>query len=387
MSHLGGRLFVMLSACLGALAPASPAWPVETRREVFTVTDVAVDTTAATAAAAREQAIATGERLAFARLLARLTLKRDASLYPKVDSAALADLTEGFEVQEEKNSPVRYIAKLTYRFKQHAIEPLLRNAGVPFAETPSKPVLVLPLLRSGGNLALWEDPNPWRGAWANLPAADGLVPFIAPIGDLKDSADISADGAAKGDADKIAAIAARYGAGSALVATATLRTKDDGSPSTVDLAMSRFGTEGTEPVTASAVAAQSGETADALFTRAALEVEALVAERWKEDNLLHFDQAKEVVVTVPIASLEDWLKVRTRLAQVASVSRAQLVLLSRQKAQVDVRYLGDAAQLKLALAQHDLVLAEENGATVLRLAGAGAAAPAQAAPAQPAPTQ
>ncbi|MFI4986641.1 MAG: DUF2066 domain-containing protein [Alphaproteobacteria bacterium] len=379
MLQLRGRLIVVFSAFLGALVLGGAGAGAEPRSDVFAVRDVAVDATAATAAAARDRALATGQRLAFTRLLARLTLKRDARQLPKVGDAALADLTEGFEVQEEKHSPVRYIAKLIYRFKLAGIEELLRSAGVAFAETPSKPVLVLPVLRTGGSAVLWEDPNPWRTTWANQPPADGLVPFIAPVGDINDIADIGAQAASSGDAPKLAAIMTRYGAGSVLVLTAAPRMKADGSLSAVDLAASRYGSGSDAQVAISSLPARPGETLDVVLGHAADQVEAEIGERWKMDNLLHFDEAQEAVIAVPIASLDDWVKVRGRLDQVASVKQAMLVYLSRSDARIDVQYLGGLPQLKLALVQHDLLLTEEGEGLMLRLAASAAGPPATAA--------
>ncbi len=360
-----------LAAALGCAASARAA---ESSGDVFTVKDVAVDATAATAAAAREQAIAEGERTAFQRLLARLTLRQDEAHRPKPSNTALTDLVEGFEVQQEKNSPVRYIATLTYHFKPHAIEQLLRDNGVAFAETVSKPVLVLPVLRSGNTLALWDDPNPWRMAWAGLPPADGLVPFIVPLGDINDMADIKADEAAQGDQEKLRKIGARYGAGSELVAVATPGGSQDKGGDSLSISVTRYG-DGLQPQTVvTTVSGQSGETMDTLLPRAALQVEADTTERWKADNLLHFDQTQEATISVPITGLEDWVKVRQRLDKVALISRLQLVYLSRSEARIDVNYIGDPAQLKLALAQRDLMLTDEGGGMVLHLSAPGASA-------------
>ncbi len=369
MLQLVGRPIVVLSTFLALIASSGSAGAAEGGSDVFTVRNVAADATAATAAAARDKALASAERLAFQRLLARLTLPSDARQLPKVGDAALADLTEGFEVQEEKHSTVRYLASLTYRFKPAPVEQLLRDAGIAFAETPSKPVLVLPVLRTGDSVALWEEPNPWRTSWANLPVADGLVPFTVPIGDLTDIAAINAQEASRGDAQKLGAIAARYDAGSTLVASATIHTAPDGSAKAVDLAASRYGAGNDGQVAISSVAGRPGEALDALLTRVALQLESDVTERWKADNLLHFDRAQEALARVPIANLDAWLMVRRRLDQVASIKRAAVVFLSRSEAQIDVQYLGDLAQLKLALAQRDLILTEEGAGLVLRLAG------------------
>ncbi len=162
-------------------------------QEVFTVTDVRVDATAKTAAAARETALAEGERRALGRLLARLTLRADQARLPVLERSQIAALVRNFEVEEEKTSSVRYLAKLTIRFKRKALRRLLRAHDIPFAETLSKPVLVLPVYEVADALALWDDPNPWREAWARQPKRDGLVPLVVPLGDLSDIADIGAE--------------------------------------------------------------------------------------------------------------------------------------------------------------------------------------------------
>jgi len=373
MSQLLGRSLVVLSAFLFLLSPPARSRAEARGGDVFTIANVAVDATAATAAAARDKALSLAERTAFQRLLARLTLASDARRLPKVSDEALADLTEGFEVQEEKHSAVRYIATLTYRFKQQQVEQLLRAADIAFAETPSKPVLVLAPLRSGDKLLLWEDTNPWRTAWAGLPPADGLVPFVVPIGDLTDFAAISAQDAASGDAAKLAALAQRYEAGSTLVSIATIRTKPDGTPKLVELEAKRYVPGSEAQTTIASVAAQKDEALDALLQRAAQQLESGIGEAWKADNLLHFDQAQQALVTVPIAGLGDWLAVRGRLADVATIKRADLVFLSRSEAQLSLSFFGDPAQLKLALAQRDLILTEEGEGLVLRLAASTSA--------------
>jgi hypothetical protein len=369
-SSLGTWYLLALAAL--ALACAGPAaaraQQVDSRSEVFTVRNVPVDTTATTAAQAREEALASAQRAAFETLLGRLVLASDAAKRPKVDEATLADLVSGFEVQQEKNSPVRYIATLTYTFKPRAVEQVLRQSGVEFAETPSKPVLVLSVLVNGDTKALWEDPNPWRVAWTDLPPSTGLVPFVAPIGDIEDIGAVTVAQALAGEADKLQAIANRYGAGSTLVTTATVKKDADGNLTGLDLAISRTGQGIDQPVSVLSVPATPGETLDALSTRAALAVETDVTERWKQDNLLHFDQAQDALVSVPIGKLEDWLKIRGRLDQVAFVSRADLVALTRTEAVVDIAFLGDPAQLTMALQQRDLVLTQEGNALVLRMA-------------------
>ncbi len=360
-SILGAVLAVGLVAGLGTAAA---------RADVFTVSDVAVDATADTAAAAREQALLDGQRQAFRRLVERLALRKDLDKLPPVDDAALTNMLQDYEVVEEKTSPVRYLARLTYRFKPGPVRMLLRGAGLGFAETPSKPVLVLPVYELARAYYLWDDPNPWREAWSRLPPRDGLVPLAVPLGDLADIADISAEQAVRGVRDRLTAIARRYEAGDVLVAVARLGIDPVTNKRKLEVRISRYGTAEQRPDTVQTFPLDPGRSADEVFDEAARSVAEEVEELWKRDNLLQFDQVDRISVVVPIDFLEDWLEIARRLDNVAFINRKVLTYISLTEARVDLHFIGDVAQLRLALAQNDLVLTEEGRRQVLRLAQA-----------------
>ena len=378
MVHRGGRgrgrgsILTFLVSCafaggLFAAAPAAgaPAWA----RDVFTVAHVGVDVTAEAAASAREAALLEGQRKAFRRLLRRLTRRRDHAFLPTRDDAEILEFVRGIEVEEEKASTVRYLAQLTIRFKPDAIRDLLRSAGISFAETISKPVLVLPVYEAGGTLSLWDDPNPWRDAWIELGTGDGLVPLVAPLGDLADVAEISAEQAARAVRDRLEAIAHRYGAADTLVAVASLTSP--GMRPTIDVAVARLGPAILERTVVLSFAAAADETVDDLLHRAARQVAAQVEESWKRDNLLRFDREETLSVAVPLTVLRDWLEVRRRLGGIAFIRAADLMALSRSEATVKLRYIGDIGQLRLALAQSDLDLSQGPVSWVLRLEKGG----------------
>ncbi|MCH8835833.1 MAG: DUF2066 domain-containing protein, partial [Proteobacteria bacterium] len=194
-----GSLFAMCKAPLfaivagvlvaaGAGADAARAQAID----VFEVMGVDVDVTAETAAAARGEALVDGERRAFRRLLERLTLLADRDRLPEFSRDEITAYVKDFSIAEEKASAVRYLATLNFRFKAEDVRRLLIDYALPFAETASKPLLVLPVYQAAGALLLWDDPNPWRDAWAARPTVDGLVPLMLPLGDLSDIAAIGA---------------------------------------------------------------------------------------------------------------------------------------------------------------------------------------------------
>ncbi len=173
--------------------------------------------------AAREAARIDGQRRAFRMLLERLTIAADHPRLPRVGDQQLTDMVRDFEVASERSSAVRYLATYTFRFRPDAVRTLLRDAGIPFAETVSKPVIVLAVLRRDDRTLLWDDPNPWRAAWSARAGAGGLVPLVVPSGDAADGAAIDPDQALAADRAALGRIAARYGGGDVLIAAATQR--------------------------------------------------------------------------------------------------------------------------------------------------------------------
>jgi len=338
---------------------------VEAATDLFEIKGVKVDVTSKTAAAAREQALAEGEAKAFRLLIDRLTLPADRGLLPELTRHEISSLVKDFSVAKEKVSTVRYIASLDYSFKADKIRRLLVDSGVPYAATRSKPVLVLPVYQSAGALILWDEPNPWRDAWAARPEEAGLVPTIVPLGDLADIAAIGAEQAVQGDPSRLAALARRYGTGDTLVANAVRENQTPAEPPGLKVTVGRYRPEGRVQAFVRTFRAQQGETLNALFHRAVDAIIGQMENDWKQENLLRFDRPSVAAVTVRIADLGDWLTVRRRLENVAVLQRVDLVLLSRDQARVNLYYAGTPRQLLVALEQADLSLAQEGSEWIL----------------------
>ncbi|MGH6661952.1 MAG: DUF2066 domain-containing protein [Rhodospirillales bacterium] len=358
---LGAGLVALLAAAYQPSPTAADAV------DVFEVKDVAVDVTAATAAEAREDALVQGEITAFQRLLERLTLRGHRDKLPELPKSDIDIYVQDFSVADEKTSSVRYLARLNFRFKAEEVRRLLHDFGIPFAETVSKPVLVLPVFQDAGALILWDDPNPWREAWLNRPPTHGLVPTILPVGDLADMAAIGAEQAMDGDMQRLSAVAARYGASDALVVFGVLRFDAANNRRALEVYFTRYGTQLREQTEVMTFTQEKIETVPQLLLRAARELTQIVEDNWKRDNLLQFARGGVVAAVVPITGLRDWLAVRKRLQQVAVVRRAEMVLLSQDEVRVNLHFLGDPGQLALALEQADLRLFEESGEWLLTL--------------------
>jgi hypothetical protein len=356
------RRFTGLSLVAGLLffhAAAALANPYE-------VGDVRVDETAETATKAKEKALAAAESQAYAKLIGRLTLSEDQARLPRPGHAELAALISDFGVVEEKSSSVRYIARLVFRFKTDAVRKLLRDHGVAFAETESKPRVVLPLFQGKAPMVLWDNPNPWRDAWQALPGRDGLVPLVVPLGDLTDVSAASANQVARGELQPLNTIAARYEAGGTVVPRAVLKTDARTGLPVLDVTLAHYNATGLVSSTPVTVAAQPREDVDALLRRAASDLARRIEDEWKRANVLSLDSMGLTPATVPVSGLKDWLDVRRKLEGVALVRKIEVIQMSRDEVRIALHHLGDAQQLTVALRQSDLAFALEGEQWVLR---------------------
>jgi hypothetical protein len=362
------RCFGLLLFAVSALLLSRPAAAAE---EVFTVSNVSVDETAATAAAAREHAIEAGQRQALMRLVARLAPAAAAERLPSLSDAAISDLVRDFEIADEKTSSVRYIANLTIRFKPAQIRALLRGSGILFSETPSRPVLVLPVFDPGTGPTLFGD-GPWQQAWTRRVPGDGLVTYVLPRGDADDVASISVEEAVRGDEARLSSIAARYGVSDVLVATARLKPDQASGLSALDVSAQRFGTKATEQAFVANFGPQATDGPNGMFERAAAAVDQRVQEAWKQATIVHFNSEQELSARVPLGSLDRLTTVLHGLDGLAPIERVDLVRINRDEAEVHLRFLGDESQLALLLAQRGLSLSGDPSGLVLQPAAVGA---------------
>ncbi len=344
-----GLALALVGASLPALAQQRTDFP------AYTVRDVKVDRTAATAAAARDAALLEGQRIALRRLIERLTPRTEQRRLPNLNDARIGDLIENLEVQEERSSTVRYIASLTFRFRPDEIRNLLRNASVPFAETVAKPYLVLPVLRRDGLTLLWDESNTWRAAWGRVPQNDGLAPLVLPRGDLSDISDINAEQALRGENARLRALVVRYGVNGVLVADGTFDAT--GTRPTLQVSVSRYSGIIPEQTIVESYTAEANEDEGALMQRAATAIARTLEDQWKNEQLLQFGREEKLTVAVGYDDVKDWVNIQRRFGELTLIRRSDVVSLTKHEAIVDLTYIGDENQLRQALAQRDLELA------------------------------
>jgi hypothetical protein len=277
-------------------------------------------------------------------------------------------------------SAVRYVADYTYHLKPAEVAKAMQGAGIGIAANDAnapapapassggKPVVVLPVYQDGSTALLWDDPNPWRDAWSQRPMTGGAN-LMVPFGDVSDLAAIDAEKARTGDSAALAAIAKKEGADDVLVVVAARRAGGDKPGPNVpglNVTARRYHAGQFVDVHSDSIDANPGEADTDLFRRATDTIAADIGNGWKNAKGGLGDQQGSLEVVASISGLDDWIKLRDRLATVPSVKKIDLKSLSRQEATVDIQYIGSVDQLKANLAATKLDL--QGGDPVWRLA-------------------
>ena len=141
----------------------------------FEVIDIAVNATGKDAEEARRAGWQEAQRKAWSALWARTHNGAGAQLA----DGTLDGIVSAIIVQDEQIGPRRYVAKLGVSFDRARAGQLLGIKGI---GRKSAPMLVIPLMVSGGSAIAFERQTPWQNAWAKFRTADSRIDYVRPSG-------------------------------------------------------------------------------------------------------------------------------------------------------------------------------------------------------------
>jgi hypothetical protein len=350
------RAALLLSLVI--LAPASA-------KDLWTVSDVAVDGTGTSPSAAKETALAKGRQRAWTDMYRRLAPFAEWSKQPPLTDEALEPLVRSFDISNERHSSTRYLATVTYLFNAANVRDVLRKAGVQYSESIAKPVLVVALTGTA-----WQPETFWGTAWSAQSRRARLVPVAVPLGDAADITSLAAV-SQMSDWSMVKPLADRYGAGSVLVASVTR------SATGFQVATTHIRPDGRVP-RAQAFSRQGTEDDPTLAMRAAGAVADTLQEEWKRTTSVDFSSQSTITARVPFRSLQEWVAIRRILESTRAIQRAAVEEMTVGGARVRLDHVGRVDQLQTALSQSNVTLsADDKGQwTITR----NAASPTAASP-------
>ena len=335
---------------------AYAAGPVET--SVFAVQGVEADVTDKDVATAKTKALFEVQMKAIVMLAQRLGNETFAAEIAKLEAKDVLPLLKSLSIEEEGTGPGHYIGKFTVRFIPEKVQRLFESYGVTIVSEQATPMLVLPIWKAAEGAQLWEE-NLWRTAWLNLHAEQSLVPLIIPIGDLEDTAAITAQDVLNLDPIKLEALRRRYGTRTILVAIAE-PAEGNGVHAMMN-AESELG-----KITFDKIYTAEPATLEASAALAASRFHAVMIDKYKSDKskveqVVPSHVSHSIPVAVPFTSPSEWNAIRSRILSSPGIIGVDVSTLAGDGAVIRLMYVGDLQVVQTSMQGTGLQMSQTGG--------------------------
>ncbi|HET9398527.1 MAG TPA: heavy-metal-associated domain-containing protein [Sphingomicrobium sp.] len=171
LAGLGGALVAQMESAERGILPIDSTGTLE-------ITGINVDVGGKDAESARYNGWRIAQREGFKALWAKMN-NRPVSQAPNLADPTLDGLVSSIVVEQEQIGPNRYIATLGVLFDRARAGELLGVAG---EVRRSAPMLLIPVMTSGGTATSVELRNPWQRAWAQFRTSQSPIDYVRVSG-------------------------------------------------------------------------------------------------------------------------------------------------------------------------------------------------------------
>jgi hypothetical protein len=199
----------------------------------FEVMGVAVDVHGDDAFDARKKGWEEAQRKAWKMLYKRTQGGETAGL----PDGTLNTIVSAIIVEQEQIGPKRYIATLGVMFDRARAGSIL---GVGGRRLRSPPLLVLPIMWSGGSPQVFESRTEWQKAWARFRSGDSAIDYVRPYGSDSESLVLTAGQANRPSRRWWRNILDQFGAADVIIPMVRLKYAYPGGPVTAQFT-ARYG--------------------------------------------------------------------------------------------------------------------------------------------------
>jgi len=356
---------------LAALAAPAWAWAAD---GAYTVSNYPVEASDRNAVAAKERALADGQRAAFRSLLKRLVPVTAYKQLTRLQDVNASDMISGVAVRSERNSATDYIANLDFSFQADEVRQALGRAAIPFVDEQAAPVTVITVLRQGNPANAANDTGNWRRGWAGLDLAHTVTPV--KLADLKP--EIHSDTVnmvLAGDDNGLRILSGEYQQANIVLAVA------EPDLSAKKLVVTLAGRDAVGPIVLKRTYRVSqGDIAYASEFAAVVSL-GILEGRWKAVRSAPVDAAAQdrpawqsaagsggetVSFVAEFSSDAQWNEIRAQLLDTPGVDGLEISTVSDTRAGVSLRYAGGVRRLANALGARGLRLADRGDGWVLQ---------------------
>lgn len=222
-----GAAAMLLGVLLAVLAAGMLLAQIEGNRGIqpvastsdIEISGIAVETTGKTAEEAR---------LAGWQLAQRKAWEKAGG--PEMSDGQIEAMVAAVVIEAEQIGPKRYIATLGVIFDRTRAGQFIGGTGGASAAAHSAPLLVIPVLHSGGTAQVYEVQGPWQQAWAQFRAGTSPIDYVRPVGAGGDSLLLTAGQSSRRSRTWWRNVLDQFGAADVLIPVARLERQWPGGP-------------------------------------------------------------------------------------------------------------------------------------------------------------
>ncbi len=190
----------------------------------FEVTGITVNVSGKSSQDAREAGWREAQRKGWAKLWQQ---SKGGGSAPELSDSRLDSIVSAIVVEQEQIGPRRYVARLGVLFDRARAGQILGLRG---NRLRSAPMLVVPVMWSGGAGQVFEARTEWQRAWARFRTADSAIDYIRPSGGGSDSLLLNAGQIDRRSRTWWRLILDQFGAADVIIPAAQLEREWPGGP-------------------------------------------------------------------------------------------------------------------------------------------------------------
>jgi hypothetical protein len=149
---------------------------------------------------------------------------------PKMSDEQIDAMVSAVVIEREQIGPHRYIAKLGVLFDRAKAGGMISSAQEGMPVSRSAPMLLLPILDSGGTSQVFEVRGAWQRAWANFQTAASPIDYVRPVGAGGESLVLNAGQASRRSRLWWRTLLDQFGASDVVIPIARLEREWPGGP-------------------------------------------------------------------------------------------------------------------------------------------------------------
>lgn len=349
------RLLLLWLVCLPPVLASNPAGA----SEAVIQSDIEVDVSGKDAVDARAKAMAQAETMALQALLERFASPQQAkAVIESQPPSQISAMVKGIEVLSERISDRRYRAHLLVSFDGEGIGKLISSTGLDGSKELNIPTAItfaiVPVYQEGSKLMLWEKRNPWFETWKTVGLESNATGVVVPYGDSSDSSTIRAGDAMSASFDSLNNMTNRYGANQVII----LQAKYTATPDMQLNVIKRYLSSKRNDISMLTYRADPQEDRNDLLMRAARDIVGQLQQvkAMTPSGTYIGGERNDIMILASISTMSSWTELKKKLSDLPMVDKVDILAISPQQVDMQVRYRGSEESLELAITKQKLRL-------------------------------